>query len=340
MSQSRSGFFGSLTNCFNKVKNSMLTKITAGTVLVTSILVLDFVCEQKTQHENIDWNYYTETPGRIVWLLLSGLMQGANLVAVINSLKRDTENNAANRLSAQKVLAATTLYTTSMAFANFSLTATPQPLTEEQWGILSARAILNGSLGGLIMSTGNYFLNKLNFSIRPITLDHVKFISAGIIIAMLQELLGFVCDQMIKQNSITWDELTTPIEPFAWQIIVLATTGTLYGIEKIGFDKYANPEDGSLNLFNKIFLPVMAVFSYLASFTQYSLTIPINSDNAGYIAAKSLTSIPSGLTSGAGLSIFMGLLRQQQLQAALHAPLLEDATPHGPRMRAGSVNNV
>src|SRR5438552_3636779 len=64
------------------------TIFSASFIVIGVAQLLDTACNQKLLDEPFG-DYYTETPSRIAWLMLSSLFLGLNLSSVIQTLRED-----------------------------------------------------------------------------------------------------------------------------------------------------------------------------------------------------------------------------------------------------------
>lgn len=306
-----------LHSCFNSVKNSRAVTIGSSVILVGAIEILDFICNQKMTNDTVDWAYYSETPSRIVWLILLSSMLGWNLDNVIRTIKNDVDHSSEN-ISAKKIMAGCTAYYSSMHFAKLALTT---PITSGNAGYIVASTLLKGPLYGTVLTGGGYFLQKLNYSIRPLGCEHLKLIGLGIAANTIQEILDYICDQMIKNNQLEWNSLVAPERLLTWHAINVMVQGSLYGIAAYSLKKYSRMTHEeihpSIMKFRNIMLATSSILTPISIFTQLSLTAPINTTNAPYIVLDSLVKgIPLGLTTGTNVFILLKLQIERTLPSA------------------------
>lgn len=318
-------FFSKLANAsgrfFNALANNRFVTISAGILLAGAVEILDFICTQKMQTDTVDWGYYSNTPSRLVWLGCLSLVLGWNLETIARAVLTDTTELPANKISPTKVLMGCTLYYSSYQFTKLALTT---PITADNAGFIIGDTILVGTLNGSILTGMSYFLQTLNYSIRPLTPAHFKYTGVGILFMLLQELLTYICDQMIDNRHLEWSSLTSPARMLAWHLITIAIQGCLYGITAFSLKKYSNDLDEPTTRLHHVLLKVIPAIAPLGIFAQLALTVPINSNNAPYIVVKSLINgVPYGLVSGASSFVLIKLIIDSQ----------QDRTPLTSRVR-------
>lgn len=319
-----------IRSCLDSIRNSRAASICASMTAVGLEQIAEFVCTQKMTNGTVDWSELTDTPSRIVWMCLVSLGLGYNLHLVVNAIRSDQENSYADetKIPAKKVLAGCTAYSTGLQFAYLSLNT---PLTYGNAGYLVANTLLNGAFMGSLITGAGYFLQRLNYSIRPISLKHAKYVSAGIALSTVGELLDYMCTKMIKENALEWDSLVSPARLLGWHVISIAIVGTLYGVAAISFQKYSHTEqynpEAIIQMRSKIlkFIPGLAS---VGCFAGLAFSTPINLQNTPYIFAKTLvTGIPVGLLVGANTFVLARLFAfpEDNLPTYVEAPT--DNTP-------------
>lgn len=312
----------SITNCLTHPR---FQSISSSILLVGLEQILDFIMTQKMNNDHVDWGYYSETPSRIVWISFLALTLGYNLEQVVRTIRADQQEDSDNHISARTVISTCVTYTTSLRFAELALTT---PINSLNAGYMVGSSLLHGSLMGTVAAGGCYFLQRLNFSIRPVTAKHVGYLSAGILLKTVEELLDYMCTQMIKENELKWDSLISPRRLLAWHAISISMQGLLYGVAAISIKKYSQtqlPERDIIRKIRNIILTVSPVATFVSDFLRLSLTTPINLTNTPYIFSSALI---QGMTIGMvmGANSFV-VLKLAQFPEPEIAPLDQPYTP-------------
>lgn len=307
-------FTGSVRQYVSSCMTSPYVTSSASILLVGSLQLIDFICKQKIEHDDIDWAYYTDVPTRIILFALLSLIVGANLKQVIKTIHADVASEE-DKISAMKILATSTAGITGY---NFTQDALCTPINQNNFIYMISRSLANGLLYGPLMSSGGYFLQKLNYTIRPFNKDHLKFISAGIVISAIQEVLNYICDQEIDNDQLVWDSFVSPKRLLAWHLIETLIQGTIYGLSAYGLKKYSRSEDEHSDnhrfeiKFRNIILGVFALTMSGGAFIDQAMTVPINEKNSPYITLKSLADGIYGLVSGANTFVLFKLIRDRR----------------------------
>jgi hypothetical protein len=295
--------------------------------------LLDTACNQKLLNEPFK-DYYDEAPSRIAWLVISSLFLGMNLHSVIETLRGNINPQLGldlNPVSAKKILIGSTIACSANHFIQKSLST---PIARNNALVIMCSTAINGPLSGSLMAGGVYILKKLNYKILPLTSKDMKLMSLGMLISILQELLDFMCTQMIEQNALKWDSLASPTRLLALHLYNSILQGVIYGISLVNLNKYSQLEpweDRAILKVRNIFLGVSAAASSVGIFVHQALTVPIQLSNAPYILTNSLVKGGvSGIIGGSSLFTIIRLvaLRNSAVQQNnLQRALLDDDIP-------------
>jgi hypothetical protein len=293
-----------ISDCLISIKNSRSVAILLKMSLVAGIQVTDFVCNEMMKKDSIDWGYYSREPSRITWLVLSSMILGYNLQYVWDTLRedmdREEESKQENRTSALQIFSGLTTFYTLTYFANKALMV---PINNDNGLYIGADTLLNGALTGSLLTSAGYFLKKLNYSIKPITSEHVKYFSAGILLTLLTESADAILQNKLNDRN-EWDSLISPGRVLAWHLILAVIQGSLYGITALSAKQYSRREanDAQHEMWIKFrngFLIGGTILGFVSKFAYESFNVPINASNAGYITLDSVAEgIPGGFVSG------------------------------------------
>jgi hypothetical protein len=264
--------------------------------------LLDTMLNQEIEDSNFK-DYYSDAPSRIAWLVLSSLFLGINLDFVIQTLQDDTNNNQilhSDRISAKKIwVTCTTAYTSHFLIQKSLAT----PITPENAVYILCSSAINGPLWGTLGTGAGYLLKKFNYNILPFAQSDIALIGLGIIISTLQEMLDYICKQMIDNDSLEWDSLVSPKRLFALHAYNSLLQGLMYGVSFCSARKYSRdelPENESVILkIRNGLLTTTILIAPISILIQQAMTVPINQNNAGYIIGDSFAiGIPYGLSTG------------------------------------------
>jgi uncharacterized protein with PQ loop repeat len=302
----------SATDCIKSLANKKIVRLPTYFVMAAISQLLDTACDQKMKNASLV-EYYNEVPSRIVWLIFSSLVMGINIEFVTQTLLADRNREdgpRSNNISAKKILITCTTVYGGCHFIQKSLST---PITSANVIYILGSTAINSLSSGILTTGGGYFLQKFNYSILPFTRKHVTLISIGIALSVIEELLDYMCQQMIDHNDLQWESLTSPKRLLALHVFDTIVQGLFYGISLCNLKKYSTferPEEEQPFLkIRNIILGMSIVSTSISIFIKQALTVPIHWKNAGFIIADSLaTGIPFGLALGS-TSYTMGKLQ-------------------------------
>lgn len=324
MAQAR---LSSVARCMNSLKENTYLKVTAiitsSIALTTGLHLLNIFCTQKMEHQNIDWAEY-QTFDKIFNLSSAILIQTGFLCLLPLLAKKEIKENHSVAQFAAKAFGFATL-TTGIVSANKILT---HQITD--WNYAVGSIAIESFTDSIYVITGSSMLRSMNIFIPPMTQSHAAFLSAGIVLSIMKSLLDFTIDQLIKQNFINWDNLTSSEKALAWDGIQTILFGCAAGLLGKLTQKYVEID-------NK-FICNAITYSIAGFFMKYSY----NSSKEHIPLA-----VTRGLMDGAsyGISLMMGVTlfntqkeknaQINQTIASAHTPLLEpdpeNQRPNTPR---------
>lgn len=320
MSQARRGFFG---RCIDAIKENTCLKVTAvitpTIVLTTGLYVLDIVCNEKMENENIDWAKY-RTFGNIFNLFFGILTQTYVFSLLPIIVRKEIQDIHSAIQFAEKAMACMTV-TGGIVFANKALTCN---IADDKWGYAAGSTAIEtamynaGAIGVITM------LKAMNISILPITKSHVGFISAGIVLAIMQAFLNAMIDQMMKHHFIYWNELTASEKNLAWEGIEAVLLGCGAGLLATFTKKYVELDCRFVNG-----LVGYSTLCFIFNSSSYAGNSGINKENAVFIATHgAINGAPLGACIAMGLALFTtnkeNNARINQATATARMPLLAD----------------
>jgi hypothetical protein len=290
VSQGRCGFFSNAYDRLKVVVTSKPVKYTAGFLFQAGLFVLDFAMDEKSKHDEIDWN---ALPSQYIKLFYAIL-----LTACFNKV---LENFCRDHFSVKKLLP----FAAAFAY-RFSDNAITNGLDQRNYPFVLASASIEGfQLGGPLVLV-DYALEKNNYSFLPVTHGHAVTFSLGLVVAAMQNMLNFIVQEMMKNDVINWNDLASP-ETASLMAKQTAALGFLYGTVATYYFKYL-PNDYKNYLCAGILFPVLSIVS---SFFE---------KNVGYaILSNFVNGIPAGVFFNMGLTV-LSERREGQLDQQLNPP--------------------
>ena len=289
--------FSTFTECLSNHKK---IRFSACVALAGFSQFLSTACDQAIEGDDFE-HYYAKAPSRIVWLMLSSLFYGWNFDAVIEAILQYMQNNENDHISAKKVWGLSTITCGAQYFIQKALST---PINEGNAPYMAGNTLINALFFGALTANGGYLLQKFNYNILPFGFEHGKLITAGTTLSMLQEVLHFMCQEMIDHNAIEWDSLISPPRLLVLNSYMTLLRGILYGISFYNLKKYSEvaSEEKPLLKIRNILLGSITLLTPFSMFTYLALTEPLNLNNWGYIVGDSfVTGFPDGFLTASTL---------------------------------------